>query len=115
MARKDIIKEILNPRQLTEPVTRVNDRAKRFINKLIGKEVFDLAPVRPDPLELHKDYLMIFDIENEKVRGVLYDLAEESGFFRLNTSMDPVQEGKRCLFLYILTKITKEPLTLNEK
>ena len=119
MPRTDIIKDILNTNPKPPVIKRVNDRAKRFVNKLIGKDIFDLEPVRSEALELHKDYLAIFDIEQDQVKRVVYDLAEHSGFFRAHRSgqpqVDAYEEGKRALFIYILGKITKEPLTMKGK
>ncbi len=114
MPRTDIIKEILSTDPKPAPITRVNDRAKRFVNWLLGRDCFDIEELRTDPSDLHRDYLKVFDVESERVKRVMYDLAEVSGFFKANIKVDPVQEGKRCLFLHILGKITKEPLTQKE-
>jgi hypothetical protein len=80
------------------------------MNWLFGRQVFDVDSVKQDSLELHKDYNVVFNVESETVRRVMYDLAQESGFFKYNSKVDPVQEGKRCLFMHILGRITKEPL-----
>ena len=115
MKRNDILKQILSPEKRPAPLTKVNYKAKAFINRLLGKKVFDLEGVKPDPVKLYDDYLTVFNLDSEKARRVLYDLAEHSGFFRANAANDPVQEGKRCMFIYLLGKITKEPQIQKEK
>jgi hypothetical protein len=115
MGRNDFINELLDPVKSPIPPAKVNDVAKRIINWIFGRGIFTVHKARLDQFDLYKSYNSVFDLEKDKTREVLYDLAEQSGFFRVNTKMDAVQEGKRALFLYILGKITKEPINVQNK
>jgi len=85
----------------------------KIINRLYG---FRLFAVRNDSVPLDQVnyyYQRVFSLDKDDVFVVLEDLARYTGFLKCNRDNNPVEEGKRQVFIYIVSKISKERMQVN--
>ena len=103
---KNIFDQILGEKDTKPKPRKVNAPFKRWINKILNKDIFSKDEVKPTDYELYLAYNAIFDANREDAVRVITDIAEAAGFFNWNSP----NEARR-VFFHIMKRITIEPPT----